>query len=189
MGKQDIIARILSDAEKEADGIVKQAEENAEKIRSDAGSRAAALRAETEAEIAERARRISEGKAAAARLDCAKILLAEKRRVLGEIYSRSLKSLLALSEHDALALYEKLLTAYAEEGETVVLAERFPYAGKVGALPVVKARGLTLAKERAPIAGGFLLKGERCDKDVSFEALLAADREENQAGIAARIFK
>lgn len=188
MGKQDIIARILSDAETEADELLAQAKKDAEEIRAEAVRRAEALKAETEAEIAVRAKRISEGRAAAARLDSAKILLAEKRRVLDEIYTRSLKSLLALNEHDTLSLYEKLLSDYAEEGETVVFAEHFPYAAKAMQFAIVDARGLKIAKERAPIAGGFLLKGETCDKDISFEALLSADREEHQAAIAARIF-
>ncbi len=189
MGKEDIIARILSDAEREAEELVTQAEREAENIRAEAERRALDLKEETEAEISERARRISEGRAAAARQDCAKILLAEKRRVLDEIYARSLKGLLSLSEHDALALYRKLLVSYAEEGDTVVFAERFPYAAKAAQLPVVKERALVVAKERAPIAGGFLLRGNVCDKDVSFEALLSADREEHQAEIAARIFR
>lgn len=189
MGKQDIIARILSDAEGEAEAAEAQARESAEQIRAEAESRAEALKAETEAELAVRAKRISEGKAAAARLDCAKLLLAEKRRVLDEVYARALSQLLSLGEHEALALYGKLLAAYAEEGETVVFAEGFAYAAKAAQLPVVKERGLTVAGERAPIAGGFLLRGKKCDKDVSFGALLLADREEHQAELAARIFR
>lgn len=188
MGKQDIIARILADAESEAEEVLAQAEKRAGEIRAEAERKAETLSAETDAEISERARRITEGKAAAARLDCAKILLSEKRRVIDKIYRRALERLAALGEHDALALYSKLLCEYAQEGEEIVLPERFPYTGQLSRLPVVKERSLKISAERAAIAGGFLLKGSVCDKDVSFEALLLSDREEQQAELAAKIF-
>lgn len=189
MSKEDIIGRILSDAQAEAEEIAAAAEERVKALSDETDARISALKEETEEEISARAKRISEGKAAAARLDSAKILLAEKRRVLDEIYARALKALLSMSEHDSLVLTEKLLSRYAEEGETVVFAEGFSYAEKAAALPVVAQRHLSVAKERAPVAGGFLLKGKTCDKDVSFSALLAADREEHQAELAGRIFK
>ncbi len=38
------------------------------------------------------------------------------------------------------------------------------------------------------LGGGFILKGKSCDKDVSYGAMLAADREERVAEIAAQLF-
>ena len=46
-----------------------------------------------------------------------------------------------------------------------------------------------LSPERAEIGGGFVLRGKTSDKDLSYGALLAADREEHQAEIAAELFK
>ena len=188
MGKEEIITRILSDAEAEAAEIVRSAEERAQEITAAAKARAAEDMAEAEAEAGARAKRISDGKAATARLESAKILLAEKRRVMDEIYARALKELLSLSESESLKLFERLLDENAEEGDVIVLAKNFAYASGVEKLPVIKKRGLTISKERADISGGCLLRGEKSDKDLSFTALLNADKEEYQAEIAEKLF-
>lgn len=188
MGKEEIIERILSDAEAEAREIVAKAEKEAAERAARAEADAAELRAEVEAEVGERSRRISEGKAAAARLENAKIMLAEKRRVLDELYESALVRLLALKEREQLALLSRLLEETAEEGDEVLFAEDFPYAAQAAKLPVVSARKLSVSAQRARVKGGFVLRGKLCDKDVSYEALLRADREEHQAELAARLF-
>ncbi len=189
MGKEDIIARILSDAEREAQAIVEEAQREAESRVAEANAAAEKLKAETEEEIAARAKRISEGKAAAARLDSSKLLLAEKRRVIDEIYARALKSLLSLGEHESLALVERLLKENAEEGDEVVFAADYPYAAKAARLSVIAEKNLKVGKTRAGTGGGFLLLGKTCDKDVTFRALLALDREKNEPALAAQLFK
>lgn len=188
MGKEEIVSRILSDAEAEAAEIIRIAEDRAREVLTAAQASAADNRAEAETEAKERAKSISEGRAAAARLESAKILLAEKRRVMDEIYARALKELLSLSERESLKLIERLLEQYAEEGDVVMLARDFTYASGVEKLPVIKKRGLTISKVRADISGGFILCGAKCDQDLSYTALLNADKEEHQAEIAAKLF-
>ena len=188
MGKQEIVTRILSDAEAEAAEIIRTAEERAREITAAAKARAAEDMAEAEAEASERARRIFEGKAAAARLESAKILLAEKRRVMDGIYALALEKLLSLDERDSIKLIERLLDENAEEGDVILLAKNFAYASGVEKLSLIKKRGLILSKERADISGGCLLRGKKSDKDLSYSALLNADKEEYQAEIAFKLF-
>lgn len=188
MGKEEIVGRIISDAEAEAAEIIKAASSRAEEIISSANKHAFLERSEAEAEVGERAKRIADGRAAAARLDSAKILLAEKKRVIDEIYARALGKLQTLGEKDSVALIGRLLEENAEEGDEIVLAKNFAYAPKVAALNVVTAKKLTLSAERAQISGGCLLRGKTSDKDLSYAALLNADMEEHQAGIAAKLF-
>ena len=189
MGKEEIIKRILSDAEAEAEGIIAAAEENAEGIIAAATAKAKKERAETEEECSARAKLISDGKAAEARLDSAKILLAEKRRVIDVIYQRALQKLIALNERDCLRLLETLLSDNAEEGDEIVLAENFAYEKGAKALPVVKEKKLVFSAERAKISGGCILHGKLSDKDLSYAALLNADKDEYQAEIAIKLFK
>ena len=188
MGKQEIVTRIISDAEAEAAEIIRNAEERAREITDAAKARAAEDKAEAEAEALIRTKRILEGKAAVARLESAKILLSEKWRVMDEIYARAMQELLSLNERDSLKLLERLLNENAEEGDTIVLAKNFAYASGVEKFPVIKKRGLTVSKERADISGGCLLRGKKSDKDLSYSALLNADKEEHQAEIALKLF-
>lgn len=189
MSKEAIVERILSDAEAEAAAIVKTAEEKAAAFVAEASDRAEKSRRESEAEVKKKAESIFERKAATARLDCAKILLSEKRRVIDVIYEEALDRLLAFSEEECLALTDKLLKEYAENGDEIFFAENYPYEAAAARLPVIAEKNLIVSPQRIGIDGGFRLRGVSSDKDLSYGALLAADRDEYQAETAAEIFK
>jgi hypothetical protein len=55
-------------------------------------------------------------------------------------------------------------------------------------LPVVAKKGLTLSQERLPIDGGMHLLGVKSDKDLSYSALLSADKDAYLAQIAKTLF-
>ena len=186
---EDIVARILSDAEGEAQNIISEAEKRAEEILAAAKAQAAQNRAEAEREVAQKAQGIAEGKAAAARLDGAKVTLGEKRRVLDTVYSIALAALVGLNKKDSVALAERLLSAHAEKGEEILFSLQYPYVDEVMALPIVKKLALTASSERVELGGGFVLRGKTCDKDLSYPALIEADRSAHQAELATALFK
>lgn len=188
MSTERIVERILSDARAEAQAILSDAENKAAKIVADASARTQKARTQAEAEMAEKRKSILEKQAANARLDSAKALLGEKRKVIDLIYTQALGMLQTLSKEDSLRLVDSLLIQYAEKGDEIYFAKNFAYAKEVSALPVVTQKALKISESKLPIDGGLRLKGEKADKDLSFGALLAADREENQAALAAEIF-
>ena len=189
MGTEQITKRILSDAEAEALAIVAAAEKKAEKLLSEASLRAEETRKTVESEVAEKRRAILEKRAADARLDSAKALLGEKRKVLETVYDEAHSRLLELPKEDALALVERLLCTYAETGDEIVFDKYFPYAADIKILPIVQEKGLRVAKDTQEIGGGLRLIGKVSDKDLSFKALILADRDENQASLARELFK
>lgn len=188
MSKEQVVERILSDAKAEADEIVQAARGQAEQILADAAARCDALKRETEADVAAYRQAAMEKKQAAARLESAKIVLREKRKVIDYIYAQALSRLRSLEKEDALRLAERLLTAYAETGDEIFFAENYRFEQEVLALPVAKEKQLKAGGERLAIDGGFCLKGKVSDKNLSYSALLAADREEFQAAVAKDIF-
>lgn len=188
MSKEAIVERILFDAKAEAEAIKAAADEKAAAIIEKATLKAQADRERAEAEMRVKAESILSKKAAAARLESAKLLLAEKRKVIDEIYALALKRMVAFSKEDALKLTEKLLNKYAEEGDVVFFAENYEYVENAKLLPVLAKKNLKISNERAKIGGGFLLRGVKADKDLSYESLLKADREDFQAELAADIF-
>ena len=188
MATQQIIERILADASKEADVILASSEEKSAKLLADASACAQNIRREAEAEVAEKRDSILEKRAAAARLDCSKLVLKEKRKVIDAIYDEAHSRLLELSKENCLKLMEALLEQYAEAGDEIFFSKNFAYAEEVQVFPVVQEKGLTVSSQRADIAGGMLLKGKVSDKDLSYAALLFADRAENEAQLAADIF-
>lgn len=189
MSKEAILQRILLDADESAAEIISEAEKQAEEIISQANLRAERNKLGTQAEINEKTKSILDGKAATARLDSAKILLAEKRRVIDAVYERALEKLLSLEKSEALKLAENLLQNFAEDGDEIVFAVDYKYAKEVSHLEAVSEKKLKVSpKTSDKVCGGFILRGKNCDKDVSYGALLALDREEHQVEIAAAIF-
>lgn len=188
MSKETIIERILSDAEAEANAIIREANARAEEITAAALARAEKERSETEAELAATTAHILRVNAAAARLDGAKVLLAEKRRVIEAIYARAAEKLATLSQKETLDLIEKLLKENAEEGDEIVFDEGFAFRAGAHDLPTVKALYLTISPKSEKLGGGCMLRGKRCDKDLSYAALLRADMEANQSALAAKLF-
>ena len=188
MSKQEIIDRILADAAAEANSIVEEANAKAAQMIAAAEAFARQETSETERECREYAKDLLEKKAAAARLESAKIALQEKRRVLDYVYAVALSRLKEQAAKDPLAVYTVLLEKYAEQGDVVYFPEGFAHVEGVSALPVFANKGLQIGVERVNIDGGMLLVGEKADKDVSFTALIERDKEAHLAELAAEIF-
>lgn len=188
MSKERIREKILSDAETEGRLIEETAKKRAEEIVATAMERAEKERRETEKEVKEKINSVYEKRAAAARLESAKILLAEKRKVIDVIYAIAKERLITLEKEEAVLLASKLLMRFAEEGDEIVFATNYKYVAEVALLPIVAKKNLKISKDRVAIDGGFLLLGKTADKDLSYGSILAADRDEYQAELAREIF-
>ncbi len=189
MSTQSIIDKIISDADLESENIVRTAEEKAQALIEKANMTAKQIRMETEEEVRVLTQSIRDKKAASDRLESSKILLAEKRKVIDLVYKMALDDLLALGKEDALHLADILLNRYGEEGDTLFFAENYKYASAVKLLPVIKARNIQVSDTKISIDGGMRLVGERADKDLSYGALLQADKDRHQAELAQRLFQ
>ena len=189
MSKELIRERILSDAADEARAIEQAAKDKAAEIVAVAMKKAENERRETEQEAKAKFDSVQEKRAAAARLESSKIWLSEKRKVIDGIYALAKDRLVTLEKEESVGLSERLLSRYAEQGDEIVFAENYKFVAEVALLPIVEKLGLKISKERVKIDGGFLLKGEKADKDLSYGALLASDRDAYQAELAREIFK
>ncbi len=188
MSTQNVVERILSDANAEAEKIIQDGNAKAMDIRRASMEKAQSKQREVEAEVQEKARVLIEKKEAAARLECSKIALSAKRKVIDQLYAMALKRLVSLDKEQTLALAKSLLEKYAEEGDVICLAENFAYESELAILPVIEKKGLSIAKDRLGLDGGMRLIGKLSDKDLSYGALLKADRDKFQAELAAKIF-
>ena len=189
MSTQNVVERILSDAEREAQTILKESEEKAAQLVAEATLRAENNLKAAETESAEKARELNDRRQAAARLECAKIQLAEKRRVIDEIYASALNRLVCLDKAAAIELTRILLEKYAEEGDTVYFAKTFSYTNEIRLLPVVEKKKLFVSEERVPILGGFRLSGKVSDRDLSYGSILKEDRARRESELARKLFK
>ena len=191
MSVESIVEKIRSDGRAEADNLLAFGRKKADEIENGAKESAEKLRRETEADVQKRAESIAERYAAAARLEVKKIRLAARKRAVEAVYEKAKQRLQKLSEEETLRLFNRLLCAYAEEGDKVIFADNFAYEKSVKLLPVFAEKKLSVisaAQKSVQIDGGMYLTGKTADKDLSFDALLKADMEENESKVASAIF-
>lgn len=189
MSTQNIIDKIIADANTEAETIIKTAEDKAKGVIENANTEAERIRKETEQSVLAQTQSILEKKEASARLESAKILLAEKRKVLQCIYKMALDELVALDKESTVQLASSLLEKYAEEGDVLYFAQNYKYVDEVCRLPIVKTRKITVSNERISLDGGMRLIGKTADKDLSYGSILEADKQRYQADIAKKLFQ
>ena len=193
MSVESIVERIRSDGKNEAEAILAAGKRKAEETENGAKAEAERLRRETESDVEKRAAAVAAHFAATARLDVKKIMLAARKKAVENVYAEAKKRLIDLGEEETLALFNRLLCLYAEEGDAVIFADGFRYTDGVKLLPVFAEKKLKAVSDGAAFAGvkidgGLYLAGKTADKDLSFDALLKADREENESRIAAELF-
>ena len=191
MSLESIVEKIRSDGRAEAEKLLAAGRRKADEIENSAKENAEKLRRETEADVQKRAESIAERYAATARLDVKKIRLAARKKAVESVYAQAKKQLCLLNEEETLRLFNRLLCAYAEEGDKVIFADNFAYEKSVKLLPVFTQKKLSVvsaAQKSVSIDGGMYLTGKTSDKDLSFDALLKADAEENESNVASAIF-
>ena len=193
MSVESIVERIRSDGKTEAEAILAAGKRKAEETENGAKAEAERLRRETESDVEKGAAAVAAHFAATARLDVKKIMLAARKKAVENVYAEAKKRLIDLGEEETLTLFNRLLCLYAEEGDAVIFADGFRYTEGVKLLPVFAEKKLKAVSDGAAFAGvkidgGLYLAGKTADKDLSFDALLKADREENESRIAAELF-
>lgn len=186
-GKENIINKILSDADDKCAKILAAAEQTAASIKEQAELAAdkdkQALNARVEALTAERIR----NRVATAELDARKYSLACKQRLISDCYDKALQILASMPAKDRQAFVVKLLTKYAENGETARIAKADE---NVITQKVLDAVGLKLkldAKFHNDV-GGVVLLGNGYEKDLTLTSVMAYLREQTEGKVALTLF-
>jgi len=186
-GKSRIIERILADADAKCAEIAANAQMRSDKILAAANDKIVAERQAFQDKLTSFVAESARNKKSNAQLEARKYKLACKQSLVEDCYADAVRSLVDLDAKAKGALFAKLLTQYAEKGETVrvcqgdaaVLNQRL--VDSVG-------KDLRLAAGFAYGSGGFVLEGEGYDKDLTFETLVAEIRPETEAKVAEILF-
>ncbi len=195
MEAEQVIEKILSDARAEADRITAEARQREDAEQSELDKKLKEYKGQTSELVTQKAADEKAHILAAARMEIAKALLAEKRAILDEIFDQVRNQLGSLSDDDYRALMTKLMLQAAETGEEEILIDKgdkrinqeliaevnrgFTPAGK-GALK--------LSQEKLAIQGGFILRRGKVKTNVSFDVLLDQARKEMEIELAKEMF-
>ncbi len=195
MDAEQVVEKILADAKAEAEKIKSEAQEkeNAEKAR--LNEQLSDYKKQTDI-IAQKAGEDKKAHLlAAARMDIAKDYLAEKRKILDEVFAQAQKQLQNLPDDEYCKLMTKLMLKAVETGDEEVIVDnnekridqKFIKHINRELGPGYKGN-LRLADVRQNLGGGFILRRDKIKNNVSIEVLLAQARKELEIELAKKLF-
>ncbi len=196
MDAEQVTQKILADAQAEADKIAGQAGEKEQAERAEFDQQLAEYRKQTET-LAEKAG--EEKKAhilAAARMEVAKEYLAEKRKILEEVFCAAREQLLGLGDDEYCRIMTKLMLDAVETGDEEVIVDNNETRIDRSFIKHINRElgtgyqgNLRLAEERQNLGPGFILRRGKIKNNVSIEVLLSQARTELEIELAKGLFE
>ena len=196
MEAKEVVEKILADAKAEAEKIKKQADEKEAAEQAKLQEQLDEYKKQTEA-LAQKAGKDKKlHLLAAARMDIAKEYLAEKRKMLDEVFAQARKRLQDLPDDDYRKLMTKLMLGAVETGDEEIIIDKEEARIDQAFIKRVNSKlspgqkgNLRLAKERLNLGGGFILRRGKIKNNVSLEVLLAQARKELEIELAKELFE
>jgi len=195
MEGQQVVEKILADAGTEAEKIKSQAQEKEAIEQAKLDEQLSAYKKQTDI-IAQKAAEDKKAHLlASARMDIAKQLLAEKRKILDEVFERARQQIENLTDEQYRKLMTRLMLEAVETGDEEVIVDneekridqKFIQSINQQLAPGRKGN-LKLSEDRDNIGAGFILKRGKIKNNVSIEVLLARARRELEIELAKELF-
>lgn len=197
MSAEKITAKILADAQAEAQKIGEEAQKRAKEIISRAKREVGQIREEAQKEAQAQAVEEKKRVLSRAEMEVKRGSLKEKQVLIGKVFELALQRVEGMKGGEYSKLMEDLLLKAVEDGdEEVIISEETK--GKLGGgfLERVNQRlrtggkkgEISLAEERRQIGSGFILRKGKKEVNCSFESLLGSKREELEGEVARILF-
>jgi V/A-type H+-transporting ATPase subunit E len=196
MEATQVVDKILADAKAEAQKIKKQTDAGEAAEQAKLNERLDEYKKQTDI-LAQKAGEDEESHImAAARMDIAKQLLTEKRKILDEVFEQARQQLQNLPEHDYRSLCTKLMLEAVETGDEEVIVDKKDnrinqdFIDQVNQQLSLKGKAeLKLSEQKQDIGAGFILKRGKIKTNVSLEVLLDQARKELEIDLAKELFR
>lgn len=195
MGAEEVIEKILADARAEAQKVKQQAQKKEAAEQTKLDGRLDEYNKQTRALAKKRAGDEKLHILAAARMDIAKQLLAEKRKILDEVFEQSQVWLKKLPDKDYCKLMTRLMLEGVETGDEEVIVDKNEtriddkFISQINQRLGSDSKGrLKLSGERQNLGAGFILKRGKIKVNVSLEVLLNQARRELEIELAKELF-
>jgi V/A-type H+-transporting ATPase subunit E len=192
---EQVVKKILADAKAEAEKIKEKAQEKETAEQAKLDEQLNAYKKQTD-NIAQKA--ADDKKAhllAAARMDIAKQLLAEKRKILDEVFEQARQQIGNLPDEQYRKLMTKLMLEAVETGDEEIIVDKnerridHKFIQSINQQLASPHKGnLKLSEDKANIGGGFILKRGKIKNNVSVEVVLTQARKELEIELAKELF-
>lgn len=197
MSVEKIVEKIITDAKAEAERILEEARREVERIRAQGEQEALdaqqPILREAEAE-AQRRRRMH---LSLAQLEARSNILSARRQALDHVFAEAARRLAELTDQEYLSFLRRLLIAAADTGEEEILLSpkdrarldaNFLESVNAELLKAGKKGALKVAQENRDLGGGFVLRGQGYEVNVSFSVLVRQAKERYESEVASILF-
>jgi V/A-type H+-transporting ATPase subunit E len=191
MSLSDIKAKIEADARAEAGEILAAARGQVEEIRQGTEEEISRMGEAQKARLEKETPEILRRREIVARLDVNKDDLSARRNLIDEAFEAAKNKMAAMEGESVRKFAEALLSQAIETKEEILLvgkAEKTLDEAWLKAFNEKNGSNLKMAEEKAPIAGGFILRRGLVDVNCSWEMLIRTAREELEAETVKRLF-
>ena len=195
MEAEQVIEKILADAKAEAEKIKKQAEEKEAVEQAKLAEQLNEYKKQTDILAQKAAKDKKIHLLAAARMDIAKEFLAEKRKILDEIFELARQQMQNLSDDEYRKFMTRLMLEAVETGDEEVIVDKNEmridqkFIKDINRQLGPRYKGnLRLSEQRQNLGGGFILRRGKIKNNVSLEVLLAQAHKELEIELAKELF-
>lgn len=196
MNAEQVVNKIISEAQDQADKIVAEAKEAAQAQLVKLDAQVSDFRKETEALAAEAADDKKSRMLAMARMDIRKEHLAAKVDLLDKVFDQARQKICSMPDDQYRQLIIDLMVSAVESGDEQVLIGNNETRIDTNLIKEVNRKlgpgfkgNLMLANETAEIDSGFILKRKKVQVNVSGEILIAKAREELEIELSGELFE
>ena len=196
MEAEQVVEKILADARAEADKIKKQADDKEAVEQDKLSEQLDEYKKQTQILAQQAGKDEKSHILAAARMNIAKEYLAEKRKILDEVFEQARQQLQNLPDEEYHALIKKLLLDAVETGDEEVVVDT--NEGRISKelikeinqqLSSDRKSSLKLSDQRQNLGAGFILTRGKIKTNVSIEVLLDQARKELEIQLAKELFE
>ena len=195
MNAEQVVNKILSEADQQAEAIMQEACEKRDRLDKQLAEALSTYQDETRRLAQEAAADRRERMLASARMDNARAALAAKSELLDEVFSKAVERIVKLPDESYKALMTQLMTEAVETGdETVIVGKDETRINSEFIKQINRQLGtgfkgnLRLADKHADIKGGFILARGKVQMNASVEVLVERLREAIETDVAAKLF-
>ncbi len=195
MNGEQVIEKILADARAEAEKVKKEAEGKRAQEQKQIDEQLAEFRRQTGILSQKAAADAKQQVLSAARMELAKEALAEKAKILNEVFTKAEQQIKQMPDEQYRLMCAKLMAGSVQTGDEEVIIDvnekriDQQLIDRVNQQLASKGKGnLKLSGERRPIGGGFILKKGKIQNNASLKVLLGRARSELEIELAKELF-
>jgi len=193
MEAKQVVEKILSDAQADAEKIKKEADEKETSEQAELAEQLDEYEKQTEVLAQKSGEERKMRLLAAARMEIAKDFLGEKRKILDEVFEQAKIQFTNLPDEEYRNVMAQLMKKATESGDEEVIIDKKEKRLNDKLINQVNQQlgnkgNLKLSEEKGNLGAGFILKRGKIKNNVSLQVLLEQARKELEIELAKELF-